>query len=389
MKKSDLLKIDDIQFELFCKKILEYNGFHVLTTPVTGDGGIDLIAQCDKTFFKGTYLVQCKRYSGSVGPNVVQQMIGVIESRNNEWNANKGIIMISSRFTDGARMAAQNNRIELIDGDDIVRLVNNEKLDIDEFINSRKEIGNVPFFEVNETENQEKVKTLIDIMSINKRDYRTFKELAFVLNKALFADVEILKLNHSLDSIIVSKKNTAKLFLDEAGKFLKANKQTDELITVIMLGAQSAFLCSEWDIAIKYYKMALVELEQKKKSSKQRPMPDMKKTVDLLNVLKTCVISNIYLAYRLLNLESHVSYIVNKIENEDIRKKIINQNKFYFVKSGENSSFYYPSENELLVYDVQWWNDMTIAITESTDIIDCIILSTEERANLIRRISKE
>lgn len=83
-----------VEFELVCKKLLENMGFEVQTTKTTGDGGIDLIAYNYQPLLSGKYIIQCKRYSGSVGEPVIRDLYGVITSE----RANKGILMTSGVF---------------------------------------------------------------------------------------------------------------------------------------------------------------------------------------------------------------------------------------------------------------------------------------------------
>ena len=75
-----------IEFENLCKQLLLDCGFNVKMTKQSGDGGIDLIATSDRPFFSGKYIIQCKRYSGTVGEPVLRDLYGVVTSE----RANKG-----------------------------------------------------------------------------------------------------------------------------------------------------------------------------------------------------------------------------------------------------------------------------------------------------------
>lgn len=122
-----------IEFEHFCKKMLEKIGFRVETTKTSGDGGIDLIAYNSQTFISGKYIVQCKRYSGSVEEPVIRDLYGVVMSE----NANKGILITTGTFTSSAINFANGKPIELIDRDKLIQICNDYELPINESSNTK------------------------------------------------------------------------------------------------------------------------------------------------------------------------------------------------------------------------------------------------------------
>ncbi len=109
---ENINSLTGVEFERVCKRILENMGFTVETTKTTGDGGIDLIAYNSQPLISGKYIIQCKRYTGSVGEPVIRDLYGVITSE----RANKGILMTSGTFTKQAQVFAMEKPIELIDG---------------------------------------------------------------------------------------------------------------------------------------------------------------------------------------------------------------------------------------------------------------------------------
>ena len=115
---TSIYNMSGVEFELFCKELLEKNGFSVSTTATTGDGGIDLIAINNNTFFKGKYIVQCKRYTGSVGEPVIRDLYGVVMAE----RANKGILITTGTFTTAAIAFAKEKQLELIDGNILASL---------------------------------------------------------------------------------------------------------------------------------------------------------------------------------------------------------------------------------------------------------------------------
>ena len=74
-KKGKNIDIDIMsgeEFESFCAKVLQDNGFeNVNMTKASGDQGVDIIAFKDGV----RYAIQCKRYSNSVGNKAVQEVI--------------------------------------------------------------------------------------------------------------------------------------------------------------------------------------------------------------------------------------------------------------------------------------------------------------------------
>lgn len=109
---NDINSLSGIEFENICKNLIENMGFSVETTKASGDGGIDLIAYNHEPVFSGKYIIQCKRYSGSVGEPIIRDLYGVITSE----RANKGILMTTGYFTKSAIAFAEGKPIELIDG---------------------------------------------------------------------------------------------------------------------------------------------------------------------------------------------------------------------------------------------------------------------------------
>lgn len=116
---NEINEMSGIEFEGLCQKMLQKLGFSVETTKQSGDGGIDLVAQNHTPLLKGTYVVQCKRYAGSVGEPVVRDLYGVVTSE----RANKGILITTGSFTLSAMRFAEGKNIELIDGEQLQALL--------------------------------------------------------------------------------------------------------------------------------------------------------------------------------------------------------------------------------------------------------------------------
>jgi restriction system protein len=65
-------------------------------------------------------LIECKRYADTVDVGIVRELYGVVNSE----KANRGVLVTSGRFTHDAQKFADDNSIQLIDGDQFVLLLN-------------------------------------------------------------------------------------------------------------------------------------------------------------------------------------------------------------------------------------------------------------------------
>lgn len=83
-----------------------------------GDGGIDLIAYNSQPLLSGKYIIQCKRYAGSVGKPIIRDLYGVVTAE----RVNKGILMTTGHFSKSAIMFANDKPLELIDGNALKNL---------------------------------------------------------------------------------------------------------------------------------------------------------------------------------------------------------------------------------------------------------------------------
>ena len=90
---------------------------------ISNDGGIDGYGyHTDDDDFRTTRVViQCKRYnSGAVSEPEIIQFLGAM----NKFQADYGVFITNSRFTNAARIAAREGTpITLIDGNDLIRLI--------------------------------------------------------------------------------------------------------------------------------------------------------------------------------------------------------------------------------------------------------------------------
>lgn len=120
----DLNKLGGHEFEDLVQQLLIKMGFKTEGRQPSADGGVDIVAVSSEPFVGGRYVVQCKRYSGSVSSPIIRDLYGVV----NASNANKGILITTSLFTSDAIEFAKDKPIELIDGVRLVELLQKHSL---------------------------------------------------------------------------------------------------------------------------------------------------------------------------------------------------------------------------------------------------------------------
>ena len=120
-----VLNMSGYEFENYISTLLTKMGFEVEVTQYSNDGGIDLIATYEKPIFSGKYIIQCKKWATSVGQPEVRDLYGVVMDQ----RANKGILITTSDFTAQAYEFAKGKNIELINGEILNALTENNSCD--------------------------------------------------------------------------------------------------------------------------------------------------------------------------------------------------------------------------------------------------------------------
>jgi restriction system protein len=105
------------EFEELVAEAYRREGYSVEHTGgAAPDGGVDVVLRRNGQ----TTLVQCKHWkTWTVGVKIVRELRGVMASE----NADYGIVVTSGTFTSEARVFAQENRISLVDGKELIALV--------------------------------------------------------------------------------------------------------------------------------------------------------------------------------------------------------------------------------------------------------------------------
>ena len=123
--QSAIANMSPKKFEQFSRALLTKMGvqFTDKGVKVSNDGGIDGYGDhTDDDDFRTTRVViQCKRYNTApVSEPDINQFLGAM----NKFQADYGVFITNSRFTNAARIAAREGTpITLIDGNDLIRLV--------------------------------------------------------------------------------------------------------------------------------------------------------------------------------------------------------------------------------------------------------------------------
>lgn len=126
---SVLRDMDPSAFERLAQRILRESGFiEVKVSGQPGDGGIDGSGILRINLISFHVYFQCKRYTGSVGPEKVRDFRGAMEGR-----ADKGLIITTGHFSSQARAEATRDgasAIDLIDGESLCELLKDLSLGV-------------------------------------------------------------------------------------------------------------------------------------------------------------------------------------------------------------------------------------------------------------------
>ncbi len=117
---AGLRLVDRRQFEVVIAEILAGHGFRgVKVTPRSGDGGKDVTAHQVISGIPIHFYFECRQHGpdNAVELNELRALLGVVSAD----KVNKGVLVTTSRFTQGGReFIAQNARVDGKDYDDLV-----------------------------------------------------------------------------------------------------------------------------------------------------------------------------------------------------------------------------------------------------------------------------
>jgi HJR/Mrr/RecB family endonuclease len=116
-KSSNLLNLSPSEFENMVVEYLLSINYKAERTGSVGDHGVDVIG---KSHNGEKIIVQCKRWRGIVGEQIIREFHGVMQHE----KADKGIIITTGKFTNQAREWARGKPIDLIEGEVFQKKVN-------------------------------------------------------------------------------------------------------------------------------------------------------------------------------------------------------------------------------------------------------------------------
>jgi hypothetical protein len=113
--RLDLYQMDPITFEKFVAHLFRQRGYQVKRRGGRGDHGVDLEI-CQANGKKA--VVQCKRYTNTVGPDVVRELFGTLIHE----RAAHAFLVTSADISASARQWASDKPMTLIDGQALLGL---------------------------------------------------------------------------------------------------------------------------------------------------------------------------------------------------------------------------------------------------------------------------
>lgn len=115
-----LLSIDPYDFEFLISALYSEMGYETQVTKKSGDGGVDIIAKKASVGEKEILLIQCKRYTGTVGRPEIMNLYGALSAA----KANKCVLVTTSEFSKPGKKFASENNIELINLKELQTILN-------------------------------------------------------------------------------------------------------------------------------------------------------------------------------------------------------------------------------------------------------------------------
>jgi len=118
-KRPNLLEMTPTDFETLIQNLFTKMGLEARQTRPSRDGGVDCVAFDTRPIFGGKVVIQAKRYKNTVGVSAVRDLFGTLQNE----GASKGILVTTSGYGPASFEFAQNKPIELIDGGNLLYLL--------------------------------------------------------------------------------------------------------------------------------------------------------------------------------------------------------------------------------------------------------------------------
>jgi restriction system protein len=117
--RPNLLEMKPTDFETLIQNLFTKMGLEARQTRPSRDGGVDCVAYDTRPIFGGKVVIQAKRYKNTVGVSAVRDLFGTLQNE----GASKGILVTTSGYGAASFEFAQNKPIELIDGANLLYLL--------------------------------------------------------------------------------------------------------------------------------------------------------------------------------------------------------------------------------------------------------------------------
>ncbi|MCX2714027.1 restriction endonuclease [Mycolicibacterium sp. J2] len=117
--RPNLLELSPTEFEGLIQNLFTKMGLEARQTRASRDGGVDCIAYDTRPIFGGKVVIQAKRYKNTVGVSAVRDLYGTLQNE----GASKGILVTTSGYGQASFDFAQNKPIELIEGANLLYLL--------------------------------------------------------------------------------------------------------------------------------------------------------------------------------------------------------------------------------------------------------------------------
>lgn len=349
---EDINLLSGVEFEDVCEDLLIKMGFKTERTGKSHDGGIDIIAYNNQPLFSGKYIIQCKRYSGSVGTSIIRDLYGVVTAE----SANKGILITTGYFTNDAISFATEKPIELIDGDRLQDLLM-------EYCNHVTNSSHIV---------SEKVELEVNMQDFLGYDYDEFKELTELLNlniDTLHTTCKLIELLYnsisgkilktevtdvSLDDIragIAILEGYLTNLIDEQNKSSSSKKIRCVYYLATIISAQCNFWKGNFGSSILLY---------------NEVVQDWKELDDDDELFKVDLIATVLAIYNILGMHKDIDIYYDKYNNL-IKSKI----EFYNRHNWEMGKILQDAHNirRIAVLDLIYMDDLLSEINNNTSVL--------------------
>jgi restriction system protein len=118
-ERPNLLALTPTEFEGLIQNLFTAMGLEAKQTRASRDGGVDCVAYDTRPIFGGKIVIQAKRYKNTVGVSAVRDLYGTLQNE----GASKGILVTTSSYGPASYEFANNKPIELIEGANLLYLL--------------------------------------------------------------------------------------------------------------------------------------------------------------------------------------------------------------------------------------------------------------------------